>query len=274
MTTRRRFAVCVDDFGLNEAVNAGAWSLVEAGRVSALSCLTRAPAWRSGAALLRATVSERADVGLHLNLSESFGRGQWHRPLAALCAGACLHLLPAAPVRAELRAQFDAFEDAMGQAPDFVDGHQHVHPLPVVRDLLFDELMRRYPTRRPWLRNTRPPRAFRPAPPKQRVITALGADSLALLARELRYPQNRSLLGVYRFTGTAADHARRLVSWCRAMEDDGLLMTHVATAPTSGDPIARARVTEFEVLRSPVFTDALASGLAVARMSDLLPGTP
>ncbi len=35
---------------------------------------------------------------------------------------------------AELRAQFEAFAAAFGRPPDFVDGHQHVHLFPQVRD--------------------------------------------------------------------------------------------------------------------------------------------
>ena len=35
--------------------------------------------------------------------------------------------------RREFRAQFEAFADAFGRPPDFVDGHQHVHLFPQVR---------------------------------------------------------------------------------------------------------------------------------------------
>jgi predicted glycoside hydrolase/deacetylase ChbG (UPF0249 family) len=38
-----------------------------------------------------------------------------------------------AEIAAEIARQLDAFEDALGRAPDFVDGHQHVHVLPGVR---------------------------------------------------------------------------------------------------------------------------------------------
>jgi predicted glycoside hydrolase/deacetylase ChbG (UPF0249 family) len=50
-------------------------------------------------------------------------------------------------VRAEIRAetvrQIDAFEQAMGRKPDFLDGHQHVHAMPGVRRPVIEELVRR-----------------------------------------------------------------------------------------------------------------------------------
>jgi predicted glycoside hydrolase/deacetylase ChbG (UPF0249 family) len=48
------------------------------------------------------------------------------------------------------------FEDAMGRAPAFIDGHRHVHQFPVVRALLVEEIARRYPVSPPWVRATAP----------------------------------------------------------------------------------------------------------------------
>lgn len=48
-------------------------------------------------------------------------------------------------IAAEITRQLDAFEEALGRPPDFVDGHQHVHVLPGVRRALLDILVRRYP---------------------------------------------------------------------------------------------------------------------------------
>ncbi|MET0517200.1 MAG: ChbG/HpnK family deacetylase [Burkholderiaceae bacterium] len=276
-----RIGICADDFGLSAAVNEACLNLAGAGRLSALSCMSTAPAWAAGAAALRSCAcATRLDKGLHLNLTEPFALTRWHRPLGALIASAYLGLLPAARLREEIAAQFDAFEDAMGCAPDFVDGHQHVHQLPRVRELLLNELLRRYPERRPWLRNTAPParrahgtEAAAAGARKQRLIAALGATGLAGMARAIGYPQNRELVGVYAFDGTAADYAARLQRWCAELGEGGLLMCHPAAAAPAGtaDPIAAARMREYEVLRGGHFGQLLRErGLAVARLSDSL----
>lgn len=80
-----RLGVCVDDFGLNPYVNEAALGLACDGRISAVSCLVDAPAWRAGAALLDRRTRGRVDVGLHLNLTEAFdGCAPGHRGRLAL----------------------------------------------------------------------------------------------------------------------------------------------------------------------------------------------
>lgn len=273
----RSIAVCIDDVGLHAGVNRAALALAEAGRVSALACMSTAPAWREAAAALRTCDAGRLDIGLHLNLSEPFAATHWQRPLARLILQAYAGALPREALRAELRLQLDAFEAALGRAPDFVDGHQHVHQLPGVREPLLAELARRYPGQRPWLRDTRPPagdggHAFKP-----RLIAALGARRLAALATAAGHACNRGLVGVYGFEGGAGDYAARLAAWLdalRAGPPGGLLMCHpgAGEAPAS-DPIAAARRVEYQVLGGPVFAGLLAErGLRVGRLAAALAG--
>lgn len=267
--------VCADDFGLNAAVNEACLNLAGAGRLSALSCMSTAPGWTAGAAALRRCDNSRLDRGLHLNLSEPFALTRWHRPLGALIASAYAGLLPLARLHEEIVAQFDAFEDGLGAPPDFVDGHQHVHQLPLVRDLLLTELLTRYPTRRPWLRNTAPPAQRRGARDagarKQCLIATLGARRLSAQAQAIGFAQNRELVGVYGFDGTAEGYAGRLAQWCAELGEGGLLMCHPAAGETAGDPIAAARLREYQVLRGEGFGALLRQrGLVVARLSQRL----
>jgi len=268
----RRVAICVDDFGLDPAVNEGAMQLLEMGRVSALACLSTAGAWPAGARRLRSEGGGRADVGLHLNLSEAFAPGQWRRPLGRLILSAYSVGLPARQLRAEIVAQLDAFEHELGCAPDFVDGHQHVHQLPQVRDALLDELLRRYPGYRPWLRHTAPPGQRRHAVPfKHSLIAALGASRLAGLAGDMGFVQNRGMLGVYDFQGTAQAYAERLPGWCEDLPDGGLLICHAAREAQAADGLSAARVREFQVLSGAGFGQLLqAQRLSVGRLSEHL----
>lgn len=266
----RRVAVCVDDFGLNAAVNDGAWRLVEQGRVSTLACMSTAPGWADGAKRLREEGGGRVEAGLHLNLTEVFSPGTaWRRGLRGLIAAAYSIGLPQRALRQEIATQLDAFEHQLGVAPSFVDGHQHVHQLPGVREALLEELLRRYPALRPWLRNTEPPHGSRSRRSlKPRLVSALGAAGLTALANDLGFTQNRSMLGVYDFAGSAPAYADRVSEWCAELTDGGLLICHAAESPTPGDPIASARVREFQVLSSDSFARLLdAQRLSVGRLS-------
>ena len=77
--------MCADDFGMNPAVNAGILSLAACGRLSATSLLVDGSAARADIPALR---SSGLQVGLHLNLTESFGQPGLCRPLGALIRAA------------------------------------------------------------------------------------------------------------------------------------------------------------------------------------------
>lgn len=265
----RRVAICVDDFGLHAAVNHGAWQLVELGRVSTLACMSTAPAWAEAAARLRAHGAGWVDAGLHLNLTESFAAGSWRRGLGGLILSAGGRCLPAQRLRDEIAVQLDAFEKHVGAPPGFVDGHQHVHQLPQVREALLQELLRRYPARLPWLRDTRPPAGSRDgAAFKPGVVGALGAAGLATLARRMGFVQNRGMLGVYGFNGSAQAYADRLQRWCADLPDGGLLISHAASQAPPGDAIGAARAREFEMLSGDGFGRLLQDQrLSVGRLS-------
>jgi chitin disaccharide deacetylase len=270
-----RLAVCADDFGLSGGINEAIVDLVGKGRLSAFSCLVDAPAFRPGAARL-APLAGRADIGLHLNFTESFGEHAPRFSLPAVIGRAYARLLAPGAIRAEIRRQLDCFEDACGFAPHHVDGHQHVQQLPVVREALLAELEARYPAARPWLRNGLPPPAsgllslFAHDRLKPVVLGTLGARALMRDAARRGFATNRHLLGVYDFTGSAADYAARLGRWLAQAGDGDLLMTHPGLGEQAGDPIAAARRREYEVLGGETFAQALAAhGAAVTRLSQI-----
>lgn len=286
--------MCVDDFGLKPEVNEAVAALVDAGVVSATGCMSQGPAWRDGATLLRGARRERLDVGLHFNLTESFlGSPQVPNslamPLSRIIGLALLHALPREPLLRAVRTQLDAFEDVWGAPPDFVDGHQHVHQLPQVRDVLLAELVHRYGDTTggglPWLRLTRPPRQG-PVSFKQRIIESLGAHGFERRAREQGFRLNGALLGVYGFDQGPEGYAQRLAGWLAQAREGDVLMMHPASPAASQvrvagtdatspiDPIAAAREVEFTVLKENGRTQLALQGVQAGRMmviSSMLP---
>lgn len=263
----RVLAVCADDFGLAPGLSRAVLRLAQAQRLNAISCLTHAAHWRSSAALLR-ELPATVDVGLHFNLTEGEPlsgelRRVWPRfaALPALIARAHLHALPREAIRAELAAQWMAFADAAGRAPAFVDGHQHVHHLPLVRELVLEAVARATP--RPAVRNSG--RVIGPGfAVKRALIAGTGGHALLRSLAQRGIAHNPALVGVYDFT--ASDYRTLMQRWLAALPRDGaLLFCHPGDADDSGvpDAIAPARRREAAYLASDAFADDLAAANVV-----------
>lgn len=253
----KTLAVCADDYGLSAPISDGIVRLARQGRLDAVSCLVTAARWPGDAARLGGL---RVAAGLHLNLSEGAPLSaalarHWPRlpALPALILRAHAGALPRDALRAEIDAQLDAFRAATGRAPDFVDGHQHVHHLPGVRQALLERLAA--PTAvRATGRVAGPGWAL-----KRWLIEATGGRALqrALAARGQRH--NAVLVGAYDFAAT--DYGALVRRWLAALPERGtLLFCHPGeTDPTGGDPIGAARVRELAYLGSDAFARDLAA---------------
>lgn len=281
-TVTRPLVVCADDYGLAPGVSAAIAALIEAGRVSATSCMSALPDWLHAAAPLRALVARvPADVGLHLTLTDHPALSQAARavwgdrlpPLGRLLPAALARRLPAITVAAEIRAQLDAFEDAWGAPPDHIDGHQHVHVLPGVREPLLAELRHRYPRSRVWVRNcVEPPaRCLRrgEAVAKALFISALGLG----LTRRLRaagVPCNDGFSGLHDFS-VHRPFAPKMRRFLAGTGPQPLLHVHpgrVDATLRACDPLTTPREVELAYLAADEFAADLASaGLRPARFA-------
>jgi predicted glycoside hydrolase/deacetylase ChbG (UPF0249 family) len=250
----RPIVFIADDFGLSPAVDAGILALVAQGRLSGFGCLTQVPRWFEAAK----AVPDRAGVhlGLHLNLTQGFAAHTWHRPLPVLIAQAYSGLLPPKKIRASLAEQLDRFLEAFGRAPDYVDGHQHVHQLPTVRDCLLDLLAERQI--QPWLRCTAPLIAPKMGL-KEWLIAHLGAPTLRTNAQRAGFSATPAFTGVYGFNQTSVGYLALLDSWLAQAPTDAVVMCHPGMAATVSDwdPIAPARAVELAVLQGDAFADLL-----------------
>jgi predicted glycoside hydrolase/deacetylase ChbG (UPF0249 family) len=265
---RRRIVICADDFGMRAGIDEGILELAQGGRLSAVSCLTQGPTLRQHTPALRQLP---VDIGLHLNFTESLGDDQFCLPLARLITACYTRRLPADRIASTIRGQFDAFETCFGRPPDFIDGHQHVHQLPVIREQLLASIAQRYPGQGIWLRSTQAVRssAMRQAERwKAQIIALLGARRMRRLATAAGLPMNRRLLGVYGFSASPEQYRTLFRSWLADAQGGDLLMCHPARSAHAGDPIGAQRVREFSVLSDRHFPAWIeAHGVSVCRLS-------
>jgi predicted glycoside hydrolase/deacetylase ChbG (UPF0249 family) len=244
-------AVCADDFGMDPEINAAAIDLANMGCISGISCMVGAPNWRSGVPGLVHLDDRHVEVGLHLDLTEYPLDSRVRRPLRQWILRTNLSSRPVPGLRGEIEAQLDAFAQAFGRPPAFVDGHEHVHEFPHVRQLLVEALVDRRWS--PWLRSTRRPAGLRSF--KATVIESLGAEALTDLAVRHGLRQNRRFVGVYGFD--VPDYLQPLRPWLSLMQSGDLLVCHPARGWPSPSPFPGARRQEYEVLAGPAFSNLL-----------------
>lgn len=255
----RILAVCADDFGMSPGVSQVIARLAHAGRVNAISCLTNADHWRTSAPLLK-DLPDAVDVGLHFNLSEGEPlsvelRRVWPQlpALPGLIANAHLRRLPLTAIAAEFATQHAAFVEAVGRVPAFVDGHQHVHHLPGVRELVLDALGPA--SSAPAIRNTGRVRG-----PgfgiKRALISGTGGKALQRELAKRGIAHNATLVGVYDFV--PKDYKTLMKGWLASVPSEGaLLFCHPGAADGARDAITSARGMEAEYFASKAFTDDL-----------------
>ncbi|MDP1767049.1 MAG: ChbG/HpnK family deacetylase [Methylotenera sp.] len=258
----KQLIVCADDYAQSPAIDAGIIQLIQQNRLSAASCMVLSPRWADAAKSLTLEIRKKADIGLHLDLTQ-FGDAYSH---PALIARSLLRCLPAQAIQLSIHAQLDRFEDALGTAPDYVDGHQHVHQLPQIRDALLDILKQRYSKKLPWVRIAKPPASdgF-----KSKIIKLLGAYALERKAKTMGFDCSGDLLGVYSFTGDSKDYEKLLGAWISGASNSlgtPALMCHPAIDKLGSeinDPIYAARLNEFLVLNSNNFLALLQTVILV-----------
>ena len=261
-------ALCADDYGLHQGIDDAVLTLLARRRLSAVSCMSGAPRWL-GQCAPRLREHTDVDVGLHLNLTEGFGAPG--TSLNRVLARAYAHRFDATALRTALARQFDAFEAGARRGPDFVDGHQHVHQLPQIRDVLLELVARRYGARAPWVRNTVPAPGVVGLKPQ--ILRALGGSALARALRRRAIPTNADFGGVYGFD--AENYAARFDHWLAQAQTGTLIMCHPAQRYDRHDPIGAQRAVEFAFLDSARFeTILVARKVRIAALSTVLSMPP
>jgi predicted glycoside hydrolase/deacetylase ChbG (UPF0249 family) len=262
----KHIVVCADDFGMSAAINEGIIALAQQARLSAVSCLTQAPALRQDAGRL---CDLDVDIGAHLNFTETFTPLGLTMPLPRLIVSTYAHALDIRRIGWHITQQLDAFEAVLGRPPDFVDGHQHVHQLPQIRQVLCALLAKRYAGRLPWLRCSAPGRLDGLSLKlrcKARVIGALGGRTCARIAAAAGLRTNRRLLGVYDFQGGAQAYAQLLPIWLRNACEGDLLMCHPALPGSDDTGMAVQRGAEYQILSQAEYPAwLLRHGLRIGR---------
>ena len=264
----KKIILCADDYAQNEAISEGIITLAEKQRISAISCMVNSSIWPVAHRALHVitdSLESRPFIGLHLNLT--FGKavsptwqryyGHYFLSLPKLLKQAYFRQLNRAVLATEIQAQVDLFCDAMNAYPDFIDGHEHCHQLPMIRDALLSiQLPGAF-----FIRNTSngyhdllPGYHF----PKRQLITLLGGMTCKRQLSAHRIATNTSFSGIYNFKQSFhyRDYFKQFLS---DSLDGGLIMCHPGKASNdTKDPLAGYRYNEYRYFLSDEFVSDLA----------------
>ncbi|MGV3580976.1 MAG: ChbG/HpnK family deacetylase [Methylophilus sp.] len=243
--------ICADDYAQSEEIDSAILDLIQNDRLTATSCLTLSPRWKKASQRITTQIRDKAAIGLHLDFTQ-YAVSQ--SALSTLIMRSYLRLLDQEKIAASIHRQLDAFEDALNTPPDYIDGHQHVHQLPQIRESLIDILQRRYPEQKPWIRIAKPPVQDGI---KAMIIRGLGSSALISLAKQHHISYSKTLLGVYGFQNDSAFYQHKLNQWFAQIERGAskqpvVLMCHPSLngSNTGDDAIYSARLMEYQTLSS------------------------
>lgn len=265
-----RIILCADDYAMAPGISRGVRMLAAAARISATSAIVTRPQWMTDAAAVKPFAPSLA-IGLHLNLTSGAPLGPCGLPWRAsslpgigrLIALSYTRALDPAGLTSEIERQLDAFEAGLGMPPDFVDGHEHAHVLPVIRATLLAVLHQRYGKRLLLIRDPSAPLSQavrRGAPVVKSLLLRFLARNMRRDAERAHFISNDRFAGISGFAPSASAVANDFGS---AATLDGwrpLVMCHPglpdATSAKAGALSAR-RQAEFDALMAatPIIPD-------------------
>jgi len=277
-TAPRRIWLCADDYGISPGVNAAIRELIARERINATSVIVAAPHFGSDEAAALDTLNsgkKRSALGLHVTLTGPFKpisgdfaplRDGRFLPLNDMLRSAVSRRLQSELLVIEIATQLRAFIDAFGRPPDFLDGHQHVHLFPQVRDAFLRVVAEGAPDA--WVRQCGRARPVRRLHDRKALTLDILSVAFRRKARQLGIAFNPAFAGTYSFNAKAK-FTKIFPRFLSGLPDSGLVMCHpgfVDAELKALDLLTTLREHEFAFFSSEAFPKALADhGVTLAR---------
>ena len=269
----RRIWLCADDYGMAPGVNDAIRQLIAKRRINATSVMMPTGYLGNGEAQALAALNgpeanePRAAIGLHVTLTAPFQpmstgfaplRDGAFPPINEMMKLAMTRRLSEAPLAAEIAMQLRAFIDLFGRAPDFLDGHQHVHLLPQVRNAFLKVAGDMAPNA--WVRQCGRARAGRMVHDRKSLV--LDVLSLGFKSQAARHglTTNPAFAGAYAFTPKAR-FSKLFPRFLNGLPDGGLIMCHpgfVDAELIALDSLTTLREHEFAFFNSDAYLKVMA----------------
>lgn len=244
----KTITLCADDYAFSPSISEAIIYLIKKNRLNSTGCMVNTIYWKNHAVALKPFLN-RIDIGLHFALTDVQPAiiSLYQHP--KIIKQAYFRKLKQGEIERELQSQIETFEKVMGRLPNFIDGHQHIHQLPVIRDALLSVYEKIFPDKNCCIRIP----ISKPRTVKSSVITLTGALTLKKQLIERGIPHNSSFSGVYNFSNKKnyPDYFRQFL---KNIGPYGIIMCHPGLVEKN-DGIASAREQEFNYFNSQQFLE-------------------
>ncbi|MBI2713418.1 MAG: ChbG/HpnK family deacetylase [Rhizobiales bacterium] len=266
----RHIWLCADDYGISPGVNRAIRELIARKRLNATSVMVAAPHLgedEAGALDLLNSGEPCAALGLHVTLTAPFTplsagfaplRDGGFPPLAEMMRLAIARRLQPELLVIEIATQLRAFLDTFGRPPDFLDGHQHVHLFPQVRDAFLKVVAEAAP--HAWVRQCGRANSLRRLHDRKALVLDILSVTFRRRAERLGIATNAAFAGAYAFT-PKTDFTKIFQRFLAGLPDGGLVMCHpgfVDAELERLDSLTTLREREFAYFNSDEFPHLLA----------------
>lgn len=269
---KKRIVLCADDYGQASAISQGILDLVKNNRLTAVSCMVNTGCFGEHVKWLLPYHSQ-IDIGLHFNLTEGQAlsekyikkHGSAFKPLSKLLLLAFTRGISLAAVEAECHAQIDKFHQETGFLPLYLDGHQHVHQFPIVRQAVLSVYEKRLRPHQAYVRLIESSMKNQ-GRLKKMIIQLTGTKALKHLLIKNKIPFNQSFAGIYPFA-QAEQYSQFFKQFLDEVSDGGIIMCHPALhSKENSDAISDARFLEYQYFSSPqLLTDCREKAIILSR---------
>ena len=261
----KKILICADDFGISPGVSEAIIDLINRKAITACACISVMPESSEHAKSLQ-SIKIRPDIGLHLCLTDVGIKVNGTRlpSFKTFLRRAFLGQISFRFITRTINTQLDMFESQFNETPDFIDGHQYVHQLPIVRDALISIVKNRYKVNRPYLRNTHIgfSKILKMKTGKIRnTFISIQGRYFKKLLRSHQIKTNKSFSGIYNFTSKKT-YKECFLNFIEMTEERGMIVTHpglVDKILLKRDRLTSKREEEYEFLRSNDFQQILKS---------------
>ena len=205
----KKILLCADDYAFDIPTGQSIRDLILKKRINATSCMSDSTSWKEESIKLKEILAkmkegERPLIGLHFSLTEPTASKYYIKSLFSKKVTSLLELL----IRSKLKLisekriykildhQFNEFIKYYGSAPEFIDGHQHVHQFPIIRRALI-KFYKAKQIKTPFFIRSTFPICGSKDKTKEIIINLSGAKKFAKTLKKEHIPTNSNFSGLY-----------------------------------------------------------------------------